>query len=175
MVETLRTSPLVYPDLCVQLFDGSAATGIHGWGPSSTLPHPSHDSPDINLSDFDGINVTHMESMTSPESPNEGTSSVSKNKGGKGKGKATINAKIIEVGDEISKVARMLVEKHKEHDMTSCMEKLVKMEWGISDPRYQTAILLFGESADLRKVWLFLPTEACEMWLKNAGSKYGLM
>ncbi|XP_023738324.1 uncharacterized protein LOC111886317 [Lactuca sativa] len=59
MVETLRTSPLVYPDLCVQLFDGSAATGIHGWGASSTLPHPSHDSPDINLSDFDGINVIY--------------------------------------------------------------------------------------------------------------------
>ena len=67
------------------------------------------------------------------------------------------------------------MEKHKEHDMTSCMEKLVKMEWGISDPRYQTTVLLFGESTDLRKVWLFLPTEACEMWLKNVGSKYGLM
>ncbi|XP_052625036.1 L10-interacting MYB domain-containing protein-like [Lactuca sativa] len=31
MVETLRTSPLVYPDLCVQLFDGSAGCNWHSW------------------------------------------------------------------------------------------------------------------------------------------------
>lgn len=34
MVETLKTSPLIFPDLCVALFDGTATTGHDSWGPS---------------------------------------------------------------------------------------------------------------------------------------------
>ncbi|KAI3746744.1 hypothetical protein L6452_09183 [Arctium lappa] len=34
-VEKLRTSPLPFPDLCVQLFDGVASTGVGSWGPTS--------------------------------------------------------------------------------------------------------------------------------------------
>ncbi|KAL7593468.1 hypothetical protein Lser_V15G35582 [Lactuca serriola] len=38
-------------------------------------------------------------------------------------------------------------------DVDACMEKLNKMEWGEEDERHKTALLLFGESADVRKVW----------------------
>ena len=35
IIDTLKTTPLSYPDLCTHLFDGTAATGVSGWGRSS--------------------------------------------------------------------------------------------------------------------------------------------
>ena len=69
----------------------------------------------------------------------------------------------------------MLVEKHITDDMDACMDKLEKIGWGTQDPKYDTAILLFGENPDLRKVWLRLKPESCENWIRNAGGKYGLL
>ncbi|XP_071700033.1 L10-interacting MYB domain-containing protein-like [Rutidosis leptorrhynchoides] len=48
--EPLKNAPLLYPDLCAQLFDGATVTGLDGWGPASTLPHPqeAHDDLEIN-------------------------------------------------------------------------------------------------------------------------------
>ncbi|KAK1374636.1 hypothetical protein POM88_030829 [Heracleum sosnowskyi] len=34
-VSTLKNAPLLFPDLCKNLYDGAAATGVSGWGPSS--------------------------------------------------------------------------------------------------------------------------------------------
>ncbi|PWA64518.1 hypothetical protein CTI12_AA346000 [Artemisia annua] len=70
----------------------------------------------------------------------------------------------------ISKIAEMMMEKNKENDMGACFEKLDKIGWGTEDSMYDTAVLLFGESADYRKVWLHLKPESCEKWVKNAGS-----
>ncbi|XP_071704979.1 uncharacterized protein [Rutidosis leptorrhynchoides] len=36
--ESLRTTQLLYPTLCAQLFDGVVATGIQSYGPHSTAP-----------------------------------------------------------------------------------------------------------------------------------------
>ena len=56
MVEKLRNAPLLYPDLCTQLFYGTTSTGAASWGPSSTLPHPTEafttqDYEDIEMVD----------------------------------------------------------------------------------------------------------------------------
>ncbi|XP_033512649.1 uncharacterized protein [Nicotiana tomentosiformis] len=40
--KALKTSPLSFPDLCTKLFEGSTATGIHGWSPSYTYPIGPH-------------------------------------------------------------------------------------------------------------------------------------
>ncbi|KAI3693747.1 hypothetical protein L1987_76699 [Smallanthus sonchifolius] len=48
-VEVLRSAPLSYPELCIQLFEGSTSNGFESWGPSSTLPHPSEEVFDHNL------------------------------------------------------------------------------------------------------------------------------
>ncbi|KAK1406762.1 hypothetical protein QVD17_38370 [Tagetes erecta] len=67
----------------------------------------------------------------------------------------------------------MLIDKHNlSNDMDACMEKLGTLGWEESDARYQTALLLFGESADIRKVWLQLQPSTCELWVKNAGAKW---
>ena len=45
-IETLRTTPMPFPDLCEQLFDGTMSTGIKSWGPSSNEPCiPTFDPP----------------------------------------------------------------------------------------------------------------------------------
>ncbi|KAL8249773.1 hypothetical protein R6Q59_006641 [Mikania micrantha] len=59
---------------------------------------------------------------------------------------------MIEVGEYIVKLATMMIENHKaSNDMEACMTKLGTMGWDESDAKYQTALLLFGESADIRK------------------------
>ncbi|KAL8238007.1 hypothetical protein R6Q59_019088 [Mikania micrantha] len=81
----------------------------------------------------------------------------------------------MEVGEHIKKLATMIIENHKaSNDMEACMTKLGTMGWDESDAKYQTALMLFGESADIRKVWLKLQPQTCELWVKNAGAKYKL-
>ncbi|KAI3815372.1 hypothetical protein L1987_15038 [Smallanthus sonchifolius] len=97
-----------------------------------------------------------------------------KKRGEKRKDKETINSKIIEVGDNINEVAKMLIEKHKfSNDMDACMDKLETLGWEEFDAKYQTTLLLFGESADIRKsmdsdeeiiVFIYL----CWYWLQLA-------
>ncbi|KAL8242911.1 hypothetical protein R6Q59_013213 [Mikania micrantha] len=45
------------------------------------------------------------------------------------------------------------------------------MGWDESDAKYQTTLLLFGESAYIRKVRLQLQPQTCELWVKNADAK----
>ncbi|XP_075099149.1 uncharacterized protein LOC142176015 [Nicotiana tabacum] len=55
--KALKTSPLPFPDLCTKLFEGSTATGIHGWSPSCTYPRPvvSYVSTTIDIDTLDNI------------------------------------------------------------------------------------------------------------------------
>ncbi|KAI3710032.1 hypothetical protein L2E82_39805 [Cichorium intybus] len=57
-VDKLRNSPLVYIDLCSQLFDGATSTGLQSWGPSSTRPRPTNE---FFEHDFDDVQCTQME------------------------------------------------------------------------------------------------------------------
>ncbi|KAL8241537.1 hypothetical protein R6Q59_014891 [Mikania micrantha] len=66
----------------------------------------------------------------------------------------------------------MLIEKHNlDNDIDACMEKLGTLGWEEFVAKYQTALLLFGESSDIRKVWLRLQSHTCELWVRNAGAK----
>nr|GEY28562.1 L10-interacting MYB domain-containing protein-like [Tanacetum cinerariifolium] len=59
--------------------------------------------------------------------------------------------------------------------MGACIEKLDKVGWAEQDPMYDTALLLFGQSADYRKLWLHLKPESCGNWVKSVGRKFGLL
>ncbi|GKB18367.1 L10-interacting MYB domain-containing protein-like protein [Tanacetum coccineum] len=76
--------------------------------------------------------------------------------------------KMMAVAKDVSKMMRMMNEKNKD-DMGACFKKLENIGWGTEDPLYETALLLFGESADYRKLWLHLKPESCGKWVKNAG------
>ncbi|KAL8199533.1 hypothetical protein R6Q57_013101 [Mikania cordata] len=140
-VEALRTVPLAYAELCIQLFESPTSNGFESWGPSSTLPHPFEEVLDNTSNGLEDVDLTAMGTPT----------------------------------DNINVMAKVFIEKHKaSNDIEACMAKLESMGWDVLDAKYQTAILLFGESADLRKVWLLLNPLACEPWVNNAGAKYGL-
>ncbi|KAJ0825998.1 hypothetical protein HanRHA438_Chr17g0809331 [Helianthus annuus] len=144
-----------------------------GKGPSSTLPHPSEEMSDSESNGFADFGCTQMEPPTHTVS--EESFVRSKNKREKRTDKEALDSMLIEVADSIIKITKILIEKHNlSNDMDACMEKLETMGWGELDVKYQTALLLFGESADIRKVWLRLRPHSCELWVKNAGAKYGL-
>nr|GFB08704.1 L10-interacting MYB domain-containing protein-like [Tanacetum cinerariifolium] len=66
---------------------------------------------------------------------------------------------------------RMLMEEKKEDDMGACIEKLDKIGWAAQDLMYDTSLLLFGQSADYRKLWLHLKPESCGNWVKSVGKE----
>nr|GFC73842.1 L10-interacting MYB domain-containing protein-like [Tanacetum cinerariifolium] len=63
----------------------------------------------------------------------------------------------------------------KDDDMGACIEKLDKVRWEAQDPMYDTVLLLFGQSADYRKLWLHLKPESCGNYVKSVGRKFGLL
>nr|GEZ48057.1 L10-interacting MYB domain-containing protein-like [Tanacetum cinerariifolium] len=58
----------------------------------------------------------------------------------------------------------------KEDDICAYIEKLDKVGWAAQDPMYDTTLLLFGQSADYRKLWLHLKPKGCRNWVKSVGS-----
>ncbi|KAI3764499.1 hypothetical protein L2E82_14508 [Cichorium intybus] len=107
-IESLRRTPLPFPDLCTQLFEGATSTGADSWGPSSTLPRPSQDSTQYSLNDFDDIDCTQKESVGVGEE-SSGQSKKRKRRE-MSKSKETSNSRLLEIGEDISKVAKILVE-----------------------------------------------------------------
>nr|GEX69966.1 L10-interacting MYB domain-containing protein-like [Tanacetum cinerariifolium] len=77
--------------------------------------------------------------------------------------------KLATLEEGISKMTRMLMEEKKD-DMGACIEKLDKIRWVVQDPMYDTSLLLFGRSADYRKLWLHLKPESCGNWVKSVGN-----
>nr|KAJ0214273.1 hypothetical protein LSAT_V11C400219720 [Lactuca sativa] len=56
----------------------------------------------------------------------------------------------------LSKEEWELESKHASSNLGACMEKLEKLGWGISDPRYNTVVALFGEERHRRLKEIFL-------------------
>ncbi|KAD5961503.1 hypothetical protein E3N88_12976 [Mikania micrantha] len=140
--EALRSAPLAYPDLCVQLFEGATSNGFDSWGPSSTRPHPFEDISEHNLNDFEDIECTQMDPPHKVVS--EESSGHSKKELKKRKAKETINSQIMEVGEHIMNLAKMLIENQKSsNDMEACMTKLGTMGWDESDMHYDDEIVVF--------------------------------
>ncbi|KAK9053889.1 hypothetical protein SSX86_024964 [Deinandra increscens subsp. villosa] len=154
-VEKLRNAPLICPDLCIKLFEGVVSTGVHCWGPSSTIPHPAEE---FSAHDMDEDHCTQMET-DAPHASDE-SSGRSKHHEGQGNSKRvrrnTFDDDLREVGKEIVNVAKMLVEserlnREKEDDVDACMEKLEKMEWGKEIPDttrlfcYLVKVLILGK------------------------------
>nr|GEZ60279.1 reverse transcriptase domain-containing protein [Tanacetum cinerariifolium] len=75
--------------------------------------------------------------------------------------------KLATLEEGVSKMMRMMMEEKKEDDMGACIEKLDKVGWAAQDPMYDTVLLLFGQSADYRKLWLHLKLESCGNWVKS--------
>nr|GFC76118.1 L10-interacting MYB domain-containing protein-like [Tanacetum cinerariifolium] len=79
--------------------------------------------------------------------------------------------KLATLEEGVSKMMRMLMEerKKKEDDMGACIKKLDKIGWAAQDAMYDTVLLLFGQSADYRKLWLHLKPKSCGNWVNSVG------
>ncbi|KAM3235385.1 hypothetical protein P3L10_015421 [Capsicum annuum] len=53
--KVLKRSPLAFPELCTTLFEGSTATGVHGWSSSCTTPRPGVPSISTNIDGSYGV------------------------------------------------------------------------------------------------------------------------
>ncbi|KAJ9546524.1 hypothetical protein OSB04_019067 [Centaurea solstitialis] len=53
-MEPLRSTGLLFPELCVQLFDGVASIGLESYGTASTVPDPYDSDPNLNK-DVEGV------------------------------------------------------------------------------------------------------------------------
>ncbi|XP_023738953.1 L10-interacting MYB domain-containing protein-like [Lactuca sativa] len=115
---SLKTKPLLVPDLCTQLFEGSTSPDFQSWGPSSTLPRPIED---FSAHDFD--DDVPMETSTQHVGASEESSGRSKNMevgGNKKVGGKKRDIRALEAEEDIVKLARSLVEK---------MKELKKVKW----------------------------------------------
>jgi len=181
VVGSLKSVPLLFPDLCTELFEGSTSTGIDSWGPSSTLPHPA----DYTEHDYVDVDSTPNETpdFPTPGGASEASSGHSKHKEVDANKRVAGNkrkAKTLDFEEEIIKFTRAIVEKNDrveisetDKEMDACMEKLDNLDWGDEETRYKTALLLFVENGDVRKLWLRLKPSSCESWVMSMGRKFG--
>lgn len=154
-VEPLRSRGLLFPNLCVQLFDGVQVTGIESHGPHSSIPDISnplsgHSSEDVEV-------VPNTQQTPTPtlgqECDSRPTTQTKKQKG-----KQANNS---QVEEDISKAVKAIMEKYA-NDVPACLAKLDELGWGTEHSLYHVATFIFSESADYRKVWLCLKSEGCE-------------
>lgn len=124
--------------------------------------------------------LLHAEKAHANKQKTKETSSPSQARSKKQKRESSNPNKFVVAEENVCDNSRILrMEKNKEDDcdVDACIEKLEKLGWRTQDPLlYDTALLLFGESGVCRKLWMhLLMPESCEKWVRNAGSKYGLL
>ncbi|GJS79614.1 hypothetical protein Tco_0729495 [Tanacetum coccineum] len=66
----VRSTGLLFPDLCTQLFDGSTSNGFEGWGPASNLSNDCEDS--VNVVSLEDDYIQHVQAIlaSTQEPPN---------------------------------------------------------------------------------------------------------
>ncbi|GKA86507.1 hypothetical protein Tco_0808218 [Tanacetum coccineum] len=169
--EPVRSTRLLFPDLCTQLFDGSTSNGFEGWGPASNLSNDCEDSANVvSLKDDD---IQHVQAI--PSSTQEPPNSTQECSGPQTKNKQASTSNKTVVEEEFSKVVQLMMEKHRGDDIDACMEKLENVGWGTHNPLYDAAVMLFSEIADYRKLCMRLKPESLENWVRNDGRKYGIL
>ncbi|CAH9104904.1 unnamed protein product, partial [Cuscuta epithymum] len=159
-IETLRTTSLPFPELCAQLFDGSVATGVESWGPTSTEPMPhGHTSSDGPIVVEEEVEFEGAQDMSTS------TGQCSKSKKLKTKGKQANSA----IDEEVLTVIRLVASKHAKPEAPSkpepptfddCMNKLKMLGWEGDDPLYGVALAIFCDPNDLyREAWMKIEAE----------------
>ncbi|CAH9098633.1 unnamed protein product [Cuscuta epithymum] len=178
-IETLRTTSLPFPELCAQLFDGSVATGVDSWGPTSVEPiphgHTSSDGPIVVEEEVEFQGAQAMSTSTGQ------CSSHKQSKKLKSKGKQANSA----IDEEFLNVIRLVASKHGKPEAPSkpepptfddCMNKLKMLGWEEDDPFYGVALAIFCDPNDLyREAWMKIDANLLPNWVKMIGKKLGFM
>ncbi|XP_074359916.1 uncharacterized protein LOC141700042 [Apium graveolens] len=151
IMDTLKTTHLSYPELCTQLYDGTAATGVSGWGPSSkkNMTIDLNDDIEIPIIEESQSNTLNPIILENP------------------KKKAKISpklAKTTKFEDEMTNALKLMVQTNSGPSLKECKEKLNSLSWGATNPLHRKALGIFCESAKYREQWMLLDAEENEHW-----------
>nr|XP_009611407.2 uncharacterized protein LOC104104919 [Nicotiana tomentosiformis] len=159
--KTLKSSPLPFPDLCTALFEGSTATGIHGWSPSCSIPRPgvSSLSTNVDIDTLDDVEDLHGDK-------NDGTSInslVSTERKNTGKKRKTTMSRV-EIDDKMSTALELLIKKNSAPNVEECMVKLEGIGW--EESLYSATVSILCEGDSYRHAWMQMTeVDKLESWV----------
>ncbi|CAI9262543.1 unnamed protein product [Lactuca saligna] len=197
---SLKTVPLLFPELCAELFDGNSASGNlsyatsqtpSGHGSSSFHVAPLHlmDAPSINIDEDDFFSNHTSEQFTQP-SPSAASPSGNPNKRAKpstprprapsaspdppssASPKASITADDLAL--EMKKALRHLTQGP---TIPQCLEKLELLELDPIDPLRFAAYHIFGGTMNMREMWVNLPNDPRILrgWIEMTTTSLGVL
>ncbi|XP_074343000.1 uncharacterized protein LOC141680773 [Apium graveolens] len=185
-VATLRTTPLIFPDLCRSLFDGAAATGVSGWGPSSKKNRSTDLNDDLEILGGDDIHSqsqansqfsgTHLNSNSTFQGTTQSNVLDTQDEGERPKKKAkslSKPSKSSQLEDKMASALDLMIQNNSGPSLQECKEKLNKIGWESTNPLCQMALGIFCESATYRTQWMLLEEDEIEPWVKMVSSKLG--
>lgn len=187
--KTLKTAPLLFPNLCIQLFDGVSA-GVTGSEPPSTRNRVySTNESEVHEVDYSLVPVQDQGSYEESNACNpnlnhdEGTPQVQANKDTpnvesqrpRKKSKQPVNqSNNSQFEENLSKALEIIIQKQNGPTNMECRDRLRSLGWSSKNPLYQLALGIFCESANHREAWMNLEEEECEIWVKMISRKLGL-
>lgn len=185
--KTLKTSPLLFPDLCIQLFDGVRA-GVNGSEPTSTRNRVySTNESEVHEVDNSLVLVqgqgSYEESNVSNPNLEKVTPQVQENKDTpddecqrpRKKSKQPANqSNNSQFEENMSKALEIIIQKQNGPSNKECRGRLKSLGWSSKNPLYQLALGIFCESASHREAWMNLEEDEAEIWVKMISRKLGL-
>ncbi|KAL8121190.1 uncharacterized protein LOC141725080 isoform X1 [Apium graveolens] len=185
--KTLKTSPLLFPDLCIQLFDGVSA-GVNILEPTSTRSRVySTNESEVHEVDYSIVLVpgrgSFEESNVSNPNPEKVTPQVQENKDTRHdesqrprkKSKQLVNqSNNSQFEENMCKALEIIIQKQNGPTNMECRGRLKSLGWSAENPLYQLALGIFCESASHREAWMNLEEDEAEIWVKMISRKLGL-
>lgn len=199
--ECLKTSPLTFPDLCTQLFDGVASTSTNGRGSNSTRPRtitqPNEPEPNelIVLGIEEGVinqaqgssNPSH--NISTPSTPSHSSTpsfegdrprqingdnpNLEERRPTKRARQSLNQSNNTRLEEEMSNALKLMVQKDSGPSVQECKDKLNDLGWGAQNSLHKMALGIFCESASYREAWMILEEDEIENWVLMVARKLG--
>ncbi|KAI3507768.1 hypothetical protein L1887_22762 [Cichorium endivia] len=186
---SLKTHPLVYPELCATLFDGRSATGSYRYTPAQTTSAAGSSScrrvplPVLQITDNSFDNMKDDGTSNHPTDPThepyvdphpsdtvDPTPEPSPNVARPSKKAKTTKTSIDhdDLARDMQKALQILIKGNDGPTIDECHEKLKILELDPSDPLFLTAFHIFSGSKNTREAWMTLPAipDVLKGWLK---------
>ncbi|KAL4587273.1 hypothetical protein LXL04_000141 [Taraxacum kok-saghyz] len=181
---SLKTTPLLFPELCATLFDGNSATGNMRWTSSQTtslagssycpVPPLQLTSTSFHALDDDD-DISHHSSGPFPDQaspPHVPSPNPNPNKRAKPStprapttspdqaSSATPKPTLDDLTVDMQKALQKMVKGPTEHTVPECVEKLNNvLQLPQTDPFRYAAYYIFSNTMNMREMWMNLPDE----------------
>ncbi|KAJ9559088.1 hypothetical protein OSB04_013702 [Centaurea solstitialis] len=167
-IESLKSTSLLFPKLCTQLFEEVAIKRVEDGGSSSTRSRSCAEAEPICIEENEDLNETQETST-----PN--CSSHAKDERPTKKTKALKSPNMLTIEEDVSKAIKLIIDRNNGPSFKDCQDKLRSLGWGAKNPLHKMALVIFCESATYREAWLHLQADEVEDWVRMIGHKLGLV